>query len=50
MAPASSSAPSGNVENPLAELLLEGKFASKDMIGVDVDPIKAPGPFSFEKD
>jgi len=37
------------IENPLSKLLLEGKFAPKDVIGVDVDPIKAPGQFSFEK-
>jgi len=37
------------IENPLSKLLLEGKFAPKDVIGVDVDPIKAPGQFGFEK-
>jgi len=37
------------IENPLSKLLLEGKFAPKDVIGVDTDPIKAPGQFSFEK-
>jgi ATP-dependent Clp protease ATP-binding subunit ClpB len=37
------------IENPLSKLLLEGKFAPKDVIGVDVDPIKASGQFSFEK-
>jgi ATP-dependent Clp protease ATP-binding subunit ClpB len=37
------------IENPLSKLLLEGKFGPKDVIGVDVDPIKAPGQFRFEK-
>jgi ATP-dependent Clp protease ATP-binding subunit ClpB len=35
------------IENPLSKLLLEGKFAPKDTIHVDVDPIRAPGQFSF---
>jgi ATP-dependent Clp protease ATP-binding subunit ClpB len=35
------------LENPLSKLLLEGKFAPKDTIHVDVDPIRAPGQFSF---
>nr|WP_319566504.1 ATP-dependent chaperone ClpB [uncultured Rhodoferax sp.] len=35
------------IENPLSKLLLEGKFAPKDNIAVDVDPIRAPGQFSF---
>jgi ATP-dependent Clp protease ATP-binding subunit ClpB len=29
--------------------LLEGKFAPKDTIEVSVDPINAPGQFSFAK-
>lgn len=37
------------IENPLSKLLLEGRFGPKDVIGVDVDPIKAPGQFSFVK-
>ena len=37
------------IENPLSKLLLEGKFAPKDVIAADVDPIKAPGQFSLEK-
>ena len=37
------------IENPLSRLLLEGKFAPKDVIPVDVDPIRAPGQFSFER-
>ncbi|MDP2681062.1 MAG: ATP-dependent chaperone ClpB [Rhodoferax sp.] len=35
------------LENPLSKLLLEGKFAPKDTIHVDVDTIRAPGQFSF---
>ena len=37
------------VENPLSKLLLEGKFLPKDVIPVDVDPIRAPGQFTFER-
>ncbi|MDD2880632.1 MAG: ATP-dependent chaperone ClpB [Rhodoferax sp.] len=35
------------LENPLSKLLLEGKFPPKSIIHVGVDPIKAPGQFSF---
>ena len=35
------------IENPLSKLLLEGRFVPKDTIKVGVDPIKAPGQFSF---
>lgn len=35
------------IENPLSKLLLEGRFLPKDVIPVDVDPIRAPGVFSF---
>ncbi|MEN9377806.1 MAG: ATP-dependent chaperone ClpB [Pseudomonadota bacterium] len=35
------------IENPLSKLLLEGKFAPKDTIRVQVDTIQAPGQFSF---
>ncbi len=35
------------IENPLSKLLLEGKFLPKSVIAVDVDPIRAPGQFSF---
>jgi len=35
------------IENPLSKLLLEGKFMPKSVIAVDVDPIQAPGQFSF---
>ncbi len=37
------------IENPLSRLLLEGRFAPKDVIPVDVDPIQAPGLFRFER-
>ncbi|OGB04209.1 MAG: ATP-dependent chaperone ClpB [Burkholderiales bacterium RIFCSPHIGHO2_12_FULL_61_11] len=35
------------IENPLSKLLLEGHFPPKSVIPVDVDPIRAPGVFSF---
>jgi ATP-dependent Clp protease ATP-binding subunit ClpB len=35
------------IENPLSKLLLEGRFAPKSTIPVDVDPIKSPGQFQF---
>jgi ATP-dependent Clp protease ATP-binding subunit ClpB len=38
------------IENPLSKLLLEGAFAPKDTIAVGVDPIKAPGQFSFVRE
>ena len=37
------------IENPLSKLLLEGKFLPKDVIPVDVDPIRSPGQFSFAR-
>ncbi|WP_295644091.1 ATP-dependent chaperone ClpB, partial [uncultured Methylibium sp.] len=37
------------IENPLSRLLLEGRFAPKDVVPVDVDPIRAPGEFRFER-
>ncbi|MFZ4481540.1 MAG: AAA family ATPase, partial [Rhodoferax sp.] len=37
------------IENPLSKLLLEGRFVPKDVIPVDVDPIRSPGQFSFER-
>jgi len=37
------------IENPLSRLLLEGRFGPKDTIPVDVDPIRAPGEFRFER-
>jgi ATP-dependent Clp protease ATP-binding subunit ClpB len=38
------------LENPLSKLLLEGSFLPKDVIQVGVDPIRAPGEFSFTKE
>jgi len=38
------------IENPLSKLLLEGAFSPKDTIHVGVDPIKAPGQFSFQRE
>ena len=35
------------LENPLAKLLLEGRFEPKSTISVTVDPIQAPGKFQF---
>ncbi len=35
------------IENPLARELLEGKFPPKSAIAVSVDPVQAPGVFSF---
>jgi len=35
------------IENPLSKLLLEGRYAPKATIQVAVDPIHAPGEFSF---
>jgi ATP-dependent Clp protease ATP-binding subunit ClpB len=35
------------IENPLSRLLLEGRFLPKAVIAVDVDPIQAPGQFTF---
>jgi ATP-dependent Clp protease ATP-binding subunit ClpB len=37
------------MEYPLSKLLLEGKFTPKDAIAVNVDPLRAPGSFGFEK-
>ncbi len=37
------------IENPLSKLLLEGRFVAKDVIAVDVDPVRNPGQFSFEQ-
>ncbi|MEH3087853.1 MAG: ATP-dependent chaperone ClpB [Xylophilus ampelinus] len=35
------------IENPLSKLLLEGRFAPKDVIPVEVDPVREPGVFRF---
>jgi ATP-dependent Clp protease ATP-binding subunit ClpB len=37
------------IENPLSKLLLEGRFLPKDVIAVQVDPVRAPGEFNFSK-
>jgi ATP-dependent Clp protease ATP-binding subunit ClpB len=37
------------IENPLSKLLLEGRFLPKSVIPVDVDTIRAPGQFRFER-
>jgi len=36
------------IENPLSKLMLEGKFPPKSVIPVNVDPVHAPGVFTFE--
>ena len=36
------------LENPLSKLLLEGRFAPKSTIRVEVDPVRAPGVFEFQ--
>ncbi len=38
------------IENPLSKLLLEGRFPPKSVIPVDVDPIRDPGVFSFDRE
>ncbi len=35
------------IENPLSKLLLEGRYAPKSLIPVDVDPVRNPGVFVF---
>jgi ATP-dependent Clp protease ATP-binding subunit ClpB len=35
------------IENPLSKLLLEGRYAPKSVIPVDVDPVREPGVFRF---
>ncbi len=37
------------IENPLSKLLLEGRFPPKSVIPVDVDPIREPGVFKFDR-
>ena len=37
------------IENPLSKLLLEGKFPPKSTIPVNVDPVRDPGVFKFER-
>jgi ATP-dependent Clp protease ATP-binding subunit ClpB len=35
------------IENPVAKLLLEGRFLPKAVITVDVDTVREPGVFRF---
>jgi len=37
------------IENPLSKLLLEGRFPPKSVIPVDVDPVRDPGVFKFDR-
>ena len=37
------------IENPLSRLLLEGHFLPKSTIPVDVDPVREPGVFKFDR-
>jgi len=37
------------IENPLSKLLLEGRFMPKSTIPVDVDPVREPGVFKFDR-
>ncbi|MHB1249878.1 MAG: AAA family ATPase, partial [Polaromonas sp.] len=37
------------IENPLSKLLLEGRFLPKSVIPVDVDPVRDPGVFRFDR-
>ncbi|MDP3799475.1 MAG: ATP-dependent chaperone ClpB [Polaromonas sp.] len=37
------------IENPLSRLLLEGRFPPKSVIPVEVDPVREPGVFRFER-
>jgi ATP-dependent Clp protease ATP-binding subunit ClpB len=37
------------IENPLSKLLLEGHFLAKSTIPVDVDPVREPGVFKFDR-
>jgi ATP-dependent Clp protease ATP-binding subunit ClpB len=37
------------IENPLSNLILQGKFPPKSVIAVSVDPIHAPGEFKFAR-
>jgi ATP-dependent Clp protease ATP-binding subunit ClpB len=36
------------IENPLSTLILQGRFAPKSTIAVEVDPIHHPGVFKFD--
>jgi ATP-dependent Clp protease ATP-binding subunit ClpB len=37
------------IENPLSTLILQGKFPPKSVIPVEVDPIREPGVFKFDR-
>ncbi|MDP1968671.1 MAG: AAA family ATPase, partial [Burkholderiaceae bacterium] len=37
------------IENPLSKLMLEGRFPPKSVIPVDVDPVREPGVFKFDR-
>jgi len=37
------------IENPLSKLILEGRFPPKSVIPVDVDPVRDPGVFKFDR-
>jgi ATP-dependent Clp protease ATP-binding subunit ClpB len=37
------------IENPLSKQLLEGRFPPKSTIPVDVDPVREPGVFKFDR-
>ncbi len=37
------------IENPLAKLILEGRFPPKSVIPVDVNPVLEPGVFHFDR-
>jgi ATP-dependent Clp protease ATP-binding subunit ClpB len=37
------------IENPLSKLILEGRFEPHALIPVEVDPVREPGVFKFER-
>jgi len=37
------------IENPLSKLMLQGRFPPKSVIPIDVDPVRDPGVFKFER-
>ena len=37
------------IENPLSRLMLQGRFAPKSIIPVDVDTVREPGVFKFDR-
>ena len=48
LAPAAPTIPAPRPVAARTKLLLEGRFAPKSVIPVEVDPIRAPGVFKFE--